>query len=148
METTTESRLKKLTTPSGLVIQFKHEKGSWPQAIYRRGKKIEVMVTRRTICTIVKPLPGMDSASGFKGEALCSPSDNFEYELGRQIALFDVLKTAPREARKEVMETYLGRPGAKPWRLDKNGHTKPMLTRQQTDRVADAAIAGALSALL
>lgn len=145
----TEQRRKELVTPSGLIISFKHEKGEWPSAIYKRGKKVEIVVKRRTICEITSE-GGLGYAKGSYGygQAYCSPSDNFEYELGRQYALREALKDAPRTVRAEVMQTYLGRTGAQGWRLDKAGHAKPMITRQQSDRIADAAISGALAAML
>lgn len=138
----TARRKKELTTPTGLVIQFKHEKGSWPQEIYKRGEKVEITIARRTHCIIKSGETIVAS-----GLALCSPTDNFEYELGRQYALNEAKKALTRNQRVEVMQTYLGREGAQAWRLDVKGHAKPQLTRQQTDRVADAAINGALSAI-
>jgi hypothetical protein len=142
----TEAR-KELTTPAGLVIQFKHEQGTWPQAIYRRGKKIEVEVKRRTVCNILSRIRGVETVLA-TGEAYCSPTDNFEYELGRQYALNEALRATPRPVRCEVMQTYLGRTGAQPWRLTKEGHARPRLTMQQIDRVTDSAITGALAALI
>ncbi len=158
METEVRQR-RQLVTPSGLVIQFKHEQGEYPQAIYRRGKKIEVLSTRRTICEISSE--GGDSfyakGSYGYGQAYCSPSDNFEYELGRQYALRQALVEAPRKVRKEVMDAYLDRTGAQPWRLTADGHVRPKVPRELlmegplsiVDRMAiSEKIAGLISAIV
>lgn len=127
------------------ALEFKHETGAWPVLLDKKinGKrtKIEVIRTRRTLAIVLEP-GGPDRADLFvaQGEAYCSPHDTYDYEVGRQTALYDLMPKLPKESRapkmipypaaerqlgRQLMRAYLSRVGALPWVLDEHGHLRP-----------------------
>lgn len=136
-------------TVGAYALEFKHEEGAWPIELTLRVKgrkqKQEVIRKRRTIAQLINP--ATDTMSGpaetvvAEGEAYCSPSDGYDFEVGRQTAIFDLLRSLPKEHGKnkvhlgrQVMAAYLTRPRALPWALDRQGKLRPWV-------LADARVA-------
>lgn len=139
-----ERRPKRYGLPvAAYALEFKHEDGTWPIKLTLRGRtrmdgtfvpggskrEVEIIRKRRTMALLVNPV---DGAAVFAGEAYCSPFDGYDFEVGRQTALFDLLRALPKERGKvkvhlgrQVMAAYLTRPGALPWALDRQGKLRP-----------------------
>lgn len=125
----------------GYALEFKHEIGKWPieltQKVKGRRQKVEVVRTRRTVATLIQ-LSG-HAEHGVEvalGEAYCSPVDTYDREMGRQLALYDLLPGLPKEAGglrihlgRQLLRTYLTRPGALPWAVDSHGRPQPEILR-------------------
>lgn len=109
-----------ITADGQYRLRFHHETGSWMRNPMRRPK---VIITRRCVCEVVT---GTKEAPivAFTDVAYCSPSDNYDAELGRQVALFKVVKALPKGSHLGALliSAYLKRKGAKPWQLTKDGH--------------------------
>lgn len=122
------------------ALEFAHETGAWPieLTVKVRGRRVkqEVVRKRRTIATLIQlAVPGIEAeAVVATGEAYCSPNDTYDREVGRQLALYDLLPGLPKKAGgqrirlgRALIGAYLQRPGALPWALDKEGHLKPWI---------------------
>lgn len=148
------------------ALEFKHEEGAWPIELTLRvqGRKQlqEIVRTRRTVALLVKADARRPIAGGVydeeiaRGEAYCSPNDGFDYEVGRQTALYDLVRALPQEPKKakthlgrQLLAAYLNRPGALPWALDAEGKLVPeILAHGRAMRAAGNGFAAPLRKVL
>lgn len=115
-----------MRTEDGWYIRFAHETGTWFHKLRMKHREIEITVTRRTVCEVVLD----DNTLMTQGVAYCSPTNNYDHEIGRQVALFQAMTMLPKgsHAGHKLKQAYLTRPGARMWMLDKHGHPLPWAT--------------------
>lgn len=113
------------------ALDFAHEEhtgeGGWPQAIRRKGIWTEVLSKRRTRAIVLHHDDDGTETTVATAEAYCSPDDSFDKEVGRQVALYEVLKALPKEVGRKVhlgkklLHAYCTRPNALPWVINAEG---------------------------
>lgn len=101
----------------------------WDHTICVRGRTTTVWSTRRTTVRLIQLQDDGSEAPVADAAAYCSQSDTYDREIGRQVALFELLRQLPKEAGKDkahlgrkILAAYCDREGALPWVLDSRGH--------------------------
>lgn len=110
-----------MKTDDGWYIRFAHETGTWFHKLRMKHREIEIEIKRRTVCTVVE---GEREKLVTQGVAYCSPTNNYDHEVGRQVALYQAMTMLPKGSHSgyKLKQAYLSRPGARIWMLDKYGH--------------------------
>lgn len=128
------------------ALDFAHETHSgegWPQAINRKGKKIEVLCKRRTRAIVLHHDDNGTETVVAEAEAYCSPDDTFDKEIGRQVALMEVLKALPKESGKKahlgrkLLHAYCTRPHALGWVINRHGRIDYTLLQYRRSKRAN-----------
>jgi len=82
------------TIQKALGIKLPRRYQNWPEDL------------RITYCMMCHQVPGREDAIKMAGVAVCSPSDNFEKEKGRKVALTEALKGYGKRKRKLYWDAY------------------------------------------
>src|SRR5438105_29699 len=84
-----------LKTENGWYIRFAHEQGTWFQKLRSKRREVEITITRRCVCQVVSGDRQHEELIT-QGVALCSPTNNYDAEIGRQVSLFEAMKMLPK----------------------------------------------------
>lgn len=111
------------------ALEFTHETGVWPQPEWVKSTTLSGIIRRhRTAADLIYCYDDGSTSLYATGQSYCAPCDTFDREIGRQVALFDLLRNLPSEdgpapahIGQRVLRTYCTRPGALPWVLDRRG---------------------------
>ena len=90
-----------MKTDDGWYIRFAHETGTWFHKLRMKHREVEIEIKRRTVCTVVEGAREHEKMVT-QGVAYCSPTNNYDHEVGRQVALYQAMTMLPKEVMPDI----------------------------------------------